>query len=105
MKCLLVIMITIATLFIECKKSSKTATTYMSTGTIMGQEPFMTPCDAKYWIKIDDTAAGRTFDTLPAGSGINPDFPTFSDSIKVKLNWHNTGSCAIVVIDAVERVD
>lgn len=66
----------------------------------------MTSCDAKYWIKIDDPAAGRTFDTLPAGSGINPNFPTFTDSIKVKLNWHNSPvGCMQVIIDAIQRVD
>jgi len=104
MKYALLIIATLAVLLPACKKTSKT-TTYMSTGTIMGPEPFMTPCDAQYWIKIDDSTAGRTFDTLPAGSGINPALATPSSPIHVKLNWHNTGTCLRVVIDAVEKTD
>ena len=101
---LFLLLATLALTYAGCKKKT-TTTSYMSTGTIMGQEPFMTPCDAKYWIIIHDSTAGRTFDTLPAGCGINPKFPVFSDSIHVRLNWHNTGSCLKVVVDAIERAD
>lgn len=108
MKKLLIFSFAMLALLTACKKSSKSAstTTYISTATIMGLEPFMTDCDARYWIRIDDPTAGRTFDSLPAGAtGINPNFFPGTDSIKVKLNWHNTGYCARVVIDAIERVD
>jgi hypothetical protein len=103
----LLVLIAGGIIFSSCHKTSR-STAYRDTGTILGQAPFMTACGGAYWIRINDTAAGRTtFDTLPTGCGIDPNFPTFSDSIKVNLNWHymTPNNCDIIVVDAIERAE
>lgn len=96
-------------LFPACKKSHKTSSTsYSHRGTIMGPSLFMTACGAKYWIKITDTAAGRTtFDSVPAGCGIDPSAYNAADTLNVKLNFHYgiPENCAIIIIDEIERAD
>ena len=104
MKNFAIILIAAAVLVSSCKKS-RTATSFSSTGVIKGSSPFMRSCGGNYWIVIDDTLGGCTFDSLPAGSGIDLSTTTFP--INVKLNWHyqTPEACSIVVIDAIEKVD
>ena len=104
MKNLAIILIAAAALVSSCKKS-RTATSFSSTGVIKGSSPFMRSCGGNYWIVIDDTLGGCTFDSLPAGSGIDLSTTTFP--INVTLNWHyqTPEACSIVVIDAIEKVD
>lgn len=90
-----------------CRKGGdgNKTTNYSYTGVIKGQSPFMTQCGGAYWIEINGVNARTTFNSLPAGSGI--DLATATYPMNVKLNWHYEvpNTCFIIVIDGVEQVN
>lgn len=99
----------IAILSFSCTKRKNTTaptpgrtTTFSDSADLLGYSFFMNDCSAKYWIKIYNPAASNTFDTLPAGSGIDPGAATAGAPVKVWVNWHNAPACR-VVIDAIAR--
>jgi hypothetical protein len=73
----------------------------MNTGIIKGPSLLMNDCSAAFMITIHGVDSLATFNTLPAGSGIDLSTATFP--INVKLNWHHLAGnqCGVVVIDAV----
>ena len=104
MKHILILVAGIVLISVSCKKSSKT-TAYSNSAVIKGPSLFMTACGGAYWIVIDTLNARTTFNSLPAGSGI--DLTTATFPINVKLNWHyqEPNTCAVIVIDAIEKID
>ncbi len=111
MKRFLIILIAIAFISPSCNKTTslagkKTNTVYhKSTAVIHGLSPLTmgAMCYGKYSITINDSTAHSTFDTLPSNSGIDLSAATFP--MNVKLNWHNTSDCGMVIIDAIEKVN
>jgi hypothetical protein len=104
MKHILILLAGIVFISASCKKASKT-TTYSNNAVIKGPTLFMTACGGAYWIVIDTVNARTTFNSLPAGSGIDLTKAIFP--MNVKLNWHyqEPNTCAVIIIDAIEKTD
>ena len=100
-------LLAVLSLFIgSCNKSSKTsATSYTDAAVIKGPNMFTTTCGGAYWIVIDTANSRTTFDSLPAGCGIDLSTATFP--VNVKLNWHyqSPNTCSIIVVDAIAKTN